>query len=257
MPDHPGSADPLVPDWFVEQLAAGALPPDEASRIRALLEARGELARLEAIEVANQAFLAAHPVELSVAEIRRRAGTTPSVAPARRPARWLRLAAPLAAAAAVLSIWFVRQSPTDAPPVEAPEQVHLKGLRPHLAVYRKSSSGSERLGAREHVRPGDSIQLAYVAAGRRFGVIASVDARGSVTLHLPEEPGLASKLTRDRETSVPHSFVVDDAKFERFVFVTADHAFSTDVVVDLLRSRGGTWPSDLSISELTLEKAVP
>ena len=60
-----------------------------------------------------------------------------------------------------------------------------------LAAHPPQDQGRLRAAARQThvVRKGDTLQLGYVAAGKRFGVIASIDARGTVTLHLPETPG--------------------------------------------------------------------
>ena len=67
------------------------------------------------------------------------------------------------------------------------------GPRP-LAIYRQGDAPLRPLPSHSAVRPGEVVQVAYVSAGRRFGVVASVDARGQVTLHLPEAPGQAAPL---------------------------------------------------------------
>jgi hypothetical protein len=126
---------------------------------------------------------------------------------------------------------------------------------PHLAIYKKTARGADRLADRARVRSGDTVQLAYVAAAQRYGVIASIDGRGTVTLHLPQSPGRAHALARSGETALPHAFVLDDSPgFERFVFVTADREFATSLAIAALH---GERPADLSISEITLEKEVP
>jgi hypothetical protein len=238
-----------VPDWMVERLAAGELPPDEARRVRGRLEADGELERLARLERDNAAFLAAHPIDRVAAEIRRRAGEVPPWW------RWLAFLAP-AVAVAMLALWFVRAPGPTAPLLDDPEVVRPKGPTPYLIVYRKAAGGVERLADRARVRAGDTIQLAYVALARRYGVIASIDGRGGITLHLPEQAGRAHALTRSGETALPHSFVLDDSPgFERFVFLTADRELATATAVDVLR--GAAPPPDVSISELTLAKELP
>src|SRR6185436_11923836 len=72
-----------------------------------------------------------------------------------------------------------------------PEVTRERGLEPHLAIYRKRGQGVERLKDGSPARGGDLLQIAYVSAGRRYGVIASVDARDEITLHLPEKAGAA------------------------------------------------------------------
>ena len=104
---------------------------------------------------------------------------------------------------------------------------------------------------------GDTLQIRYVAAGKRFGVIASIDARGTVTLHLPETPGPAAALQRDGERTLPHAFELDDSPgFERFIFVTSDAPFATAEVASRLKS-GHALPAALTAFELTLNKETP
>lgn len=237
-----------VSDWMVERLAAGDLPADDARRVRAELEARGELGRLDAVLSANRTFLEAHPPARVVAEIERRGG------PRRRP--WL-LVVPVLAAAAVMVALVVPRSSAPIVVAEGSDVVRLKGQQPYLAAYRKGDEGADRLRDGARVHAGETVQVAYVAAGQRFGVVASIDARGNVTLHLPEQPGAAYELVASGETPVPHAFVLDDTPgFERFVFVTSAHPFASADVVDALHG-DKPLPPNLSLTDLTLEKEIP
>jgi hypothetical protein len=133
------------------------------------------------------------------------------------------------------------------------ETVTAKGLDPHLVVYKQTPEGALRLKHPSTVRPGDTLQLAYVAAGARHGVVASVDDRGTVTLHLPEQEGPAVTLADRGETALTHAFELDRAPgFERFVFVWAPAPFATSDVVDALRA--GAAPRGLRYSELLVKK---
>jgi hypothetical protein len=141
---------------------------------------------------------------------------------------------------------------------EQPEDIGIKGdLKPALRIYRKTGSGSELLSAHAPVHRGDTLQIRYVAAGKRFGVIASVDARGQVTFHLPESPGTAAALERDGERALPHAYELDDSPgFERFFFVTSDAPFTTADIVQALR-RGTALPPPLASFEIALKKETP
>jgi hypothetical protein len=140
---------------------------------------------------------------------------------------------------------------------ERAEQLTAKGLAPHLSIYRRTPASPERLSPQARVRAGDTLQLAYVAAGQRFGVIASVDARGAVTLHLPEQPGPAVRLDDRAETALPHAFELDATPgFERFVLVTSEAPFDTRVVVENLVKQEPVWPAPLAASSVELEKST-
>lgn len=214
-----------VPTLLVEQLALGELDAANAERVRRELGDSDALARIEA---SNQEILADHPPERVAAEIRRRLEGEPK----RAPAGWIPwVAAPVMVAAAVL-VWVVVrdddattlatndvQTPTD-----EREQTRLKGdVQPHLVIDRRTADGHERLAADEVVASGDLLQVSYVPAGRRHGVIVSIDGAGAVTLHHPESPGASPTLTQAEEVPLAHSYELDDAPgFERFLFVTRD-----------------------------------
>jgi hypothetical protein len=114
------------------------------------------------------------------------------------------------------------------------EEIRLKGLSPRLVVYRKSGAEINRLDNGASASPGDVIQLSYVAAGKAFGAIYSVDGRGVVTLHYPDSnQGTAPELEQGGEISLPYAYELDDAPaYERFFFITSGKAFELKVADD-------------------------
>lgn len=94
-----------------------------------------------------------------------------------------------------------------------------RGLRPHLAVHLADVG---RLESGAAVAAGDVVQVSYVAAGNRYGVVVSIDGRGVVTLHHPPRVADVPRLRARGEVPLPYAFELDDAPaFERFFFVTA------------------------------------
>ncbi|MBN2577080.1 MAG: hypothetical protein JXP73_21135 [Deltaproteobacteria bacterium] len=249
-----------APDWLLERLAAGEMSEGQARELRASLETQGESARLAALAASNAEILAALPPGRVVPEIERRAKLAPSRAAARRmrPLLAFSLAATCAAGVAV----FLANRGPDCPGgltmgPHGPECIGIKGTKPWLRVHRKTKTGSEALSSSAPVRKGDTLQLGYLAAGKRFGVIASIDARGTVTLHLPESPGPAAPLQRGGEHALAHAYELDDSPgFERFVFVASDTPFATADVVRTLRKERAL-PAALTMFELTLRKETP
>ena len=117
------------------------------------------------------------------------------------------------------------------------DPVRVKGLVPGLVIHRKRGETIERLPAQAMAQTGDLVQISYVAAGNRHGVIVSMDDRGSVTLHHPADVDADTSLRVRGEQPLPHAFVLDDASgFERFVFVTSgDVALDVATVMDAAR----------------------
>jgi anti-sigma factor RsiW len=255
-----------VPDWLLERLAAGDLPQAQAAELRSRLEASGECDRLLQIDLSNRAILAAHPPARVASEVARR---LPRFARGERGAPLPGFGLPVltlgSVAALVLGFLSLRGGPElQAGSAEesvgaerAPlETVTEKGLAPQLLVYKSTPRGAERLTPASSVRAGDTLQVAYVAAGQRYGVVASVDAAATVTLHLPEKPGMASALEAEGETALPYAFELDATPgFERFVFVSGRAPFSTASAVEALRLGAPPLSSELHVTELVLRKA--
>lgn len=223
-----------TPDYLIERLHAGDLPPDEAGWVRSRLEAEGGERRLETLAREDAVFREAHPPGPALREIRRRAGL---VAPAPRARPRPMLLVPVAAAVAVAAALVLRVPSGPLAPRPAIEDARLKGLAPRLEVHR-SHPGKEPEQLREGavVRKGDLVQLSYVAAGKPYGAVVSVDGRGIVTLHWPEEGGPAALLAQAGAVPLPHAYLLDDAPgFERFFLVTGEEAFDSARVVEAAR----------------------
>jgi len=244
-----------VPEWLLERLAAGELPEEKVAELREKLGKEALEARMAQLASSNAEILSTYPADQVVATVERRAAARLAVTRRARPIFALSMAAATCAAGMLVFLATRRNQGGDTvlPKVEQPEIIFVKG-EPSLRVHRKTKAGSELLDRSSVVRAGDTLQLGYVAAGKRFGVVASIDARGSVSLHLPESPGPAARLDRNGERALPHAFELDDSPgFERFVFVTSDKPFTTNEVSSSLKKER-TWPRSLSVFELTLKK---
>jgi len=251
-----------VPDWLLERLAAGELPQAQAAELRERLQAQGEAHRLAELAGSNAKTLAALPPGQVIPEIRRRAAlATDRATPAARRLRPVWALSAIAACAAGLAVMLVVHDhgtgTRTTQEEEQPEVTTVKGLNPSLRIYRKTASGSELLRESASVHRGDTLQIRYVAAGKRFGSIASIDGRGQITFHLPEAPGQAVALERDGERALPHAYELDDSPgFERFLFVTSDAPFSTAEIEQTLKN-GTPLPPHLASFAMPLKKETP
>jgi hypothetical protein len=237
-----------VPDWLLERMQAGELSATRADTVRARLRADGDEYRLSKLAESDAEILAALPPVQVAREIERRRAATPPTPVGRMRPLWA-LPTAVACAASIAILVAVFHGPG--------EDVRIKGdeHHPSLRIYRQSKAGPEQLAPNAEVNKGDNLQIRYLAAGKRFGVIASVDGRGTVTLHLPESPGQAAALAREGERALPHAYELDDSpRFERFVFVTADTPFTTEAVTRSLRT-GVPLPAPLASFEVALRKS--
>jgi hypothetical protein len=241
-----------VPDWLVERVVLDEVPAASHGRIDRA-DARELAQRAAALREANARELAMYPVEPAVALLRERvAAETRRSARARRVRRGLAgIATSMAVLAVVAGLVFHRGA--GAPGAGAIDDgthagargdlvadngVRAKG-RARLVAFRQVGDDAERLEDDTVVRAGDIIQLRYNAGGKHYGVIASVDGAGNVTLHYPLDEAAPAAATAVAAGSValPHAYQLDDApRFERFVFITADDPIDVQQSLAALRA---------------------
>ena len=125
------------------------------------------------------------------------------------------------------------------------DPVRVKGFAPHLRLHRSGPAGIEELRDGDVARPGDLVQISYVAAGSRNGVVVSLDGRGSVTLHHPAGPDGPPSLEASGEHALDHAYELDDAQaYERFVLVTSgDEPLSPATVLAAARDLANQGPA--------------
>jgi hypothetical protein len=220
-----------APDWLLERFRLGELSAEQRACVsRALASDPGAAERLAALGSDDARTLAAHPPRVVAAVVRARLAQATAPRPVHPRGLFARAFLPLASAAAVavgvsalLPSWHE----------QAREPVtRLKGLEPGLLVFRHAPTGAEPLAPAAAARADEVVQLAYQAAGRRYGVVVSIDGRGRVTRHLPRTGDQAAPLRTGGAVPLPEAYRLDDAPgFERFFLVTADTPFSVNLVV--------------------------
>ena len=109
----------------------------------------------------------------------------------------------------------------------------IKGLKPTIKIYRRTGDSAEILSNRELAEEKDLLQIEYIAGSFKYGVIFSIDGRGTVTLHFPTYTGVAAELDNNGAILLPYAYELDDAPgFERFFFVTGGSGFDINEVLD-------------------------
>lgn len=214
-----------LPDWLVERAALGEIPA--ASRARLERAEPAELAaRVAALHADDARELAQHPAAPAVAQIAERAAARRLRDARRRRSIYAGALACAGAAAVVIALGVGHHAAPDpahewSPPIE---DIRVKG-HARLAAFRQAGTRAEQLAPDALVHAGDVLQLRYTAAGRRYGVIASLDGAGVVTLHFPASESAPPEATAlaAATTALPEAYALDDApRFERFFFVTSN-----------------------------------
>ncbi len=255
-----------IPPLLLEQLAAGELSDDRRQAVmRQYACSEDDLERLlEAHEADNAEILRSYPASEFANHVQ---GHLASRAPRRRaapshiPSRRSRLAIPgaltAAATAALAFVALSRDNPSReiSPPQRPPLEDHiiLKGERPDaLRVWRHAEPEHQRLEQGDTVHDGDTLQLEYFTPKNAPGVIFSMDGRGVVTLHHPENASSAAMLEQGTHP-LPYSYTLDDAPdYERFVLVQCSHDIDPDTLLAHARDFASTDPKRAQNSPFTL-----
>lgn len=264
-----------TPDWLLERIALGELPPEELATARARLaqEPDGEV-RLAALEADSRATLEKLPPASVAREVELRSAAARRLEVAREQTRPLRRWAPAFALVPTLAAvaLFVLIRPEGSPvgtgvDGPGPEVTRTKGLLPQLLVHRQGTAQPERLADGAAATAGDVVQLSYIAAGHPHGAILSVDGRGAVTVHVPEMGAQSVTLETSGTHALPRAYALDDAPaFERFLFITSDTPFALEPVLATARALAASadartaplaLPEGFTQVSFTLEKVSP
>ncbi len=285
-----------IPQLYLEQALLDELPEEK----KGLLNSGEAQSRLEELEASNREILLKYDPARMAERIRSRLesegadearsadagaaesrdGTAGEAQAGKKVIRreWFtrhRFGVMLAAAALTVfagtSPFLFRSSPAVDTVAPGTEITRIKGMDPEISLYRKTGDAVEELSNGAVARESDLIQISYNAAGRPFGAIFSIDGRGVVTLHFPDNANGSIVLERDGEVALDFSYRLDDAPhFERFFFVTSDRTFDVDTVLKAARVLSGRLmrenikleegplelPDGLAYMSVTLKKEV-
>ncbi len=213
-----------LPDWLVERAALDAVPAASRGRIDAADP--GELAhRISALRDDNATELAAYPAGPALTQIEARIALRRTARRRQLHRTMLGVATSAVAVLAIIRIAGHRSATETAKPtITDDDGIRAKG-KARLVAFRQVGDQAERLAPDALCRAGDVIQLRYNAGGKHYGVIASLDGAGVVTLHFPASEDAPPEATAiaPQTTALPHAYALDDApRFERFFFITAD-----------------------------------
>jgi anti-sigma factor RsiW len=241
---------PSVPDWLLERFLLRELPPDELAAAEQRIAADPQAqARLAALRRSNEEILEAYEPGAMVARIAGRQRIEEAKAASAPPTgrrRSLLLAAPMLAGAMALLFVVVG----DHGPVT--QETRTKGQAQLVLVRSRAGTQEELQAADASARAGDLLQIAYRASEAAYGVILSVDGKGTVTTHFPGGPS-AQPLARPGLQALPSAYELDAApRFEIFFLVTAAAPFPVQEVQEAARDFARTAGAGEKVRHLAL-----
>lgn len=239
--------DNRIKTWELERYLLGELPTRRIKEIDKLVQEDLKLKKeIEQLKQSNQSILGQYPIESVVPQILRRyEGETEQkkVKKATKQFALKRLiyATPVLAAALIMLFVMIRNNGT------VPTDTRIKGLdnidmtKTQIIIYRKKGEEAEVLKDGELAKAGDLLQIAYVPAGKTYGVIFSIDGNGVVTLHYPENINSTSALKQEKTVLLGAAYELDDApEFERFFFITTMTEINVQEILKQAKALAGS-----------------
>jgi hypothetical protein len=217
-----------IKTWELERYLLGELPPSRIKEITKLSQENPDIKKeIDHLKQTHAEILKQHPPEAMLPEILKRYEEKRRRSRIREKARSITMKRLLYAAPALVSVaillfvvFFNNGTTTDFTRIKGEESLDF--TKTQIIIYRKNSSEIELLKNGDRAEAGDLLQLAYIPAGKTYGVIFSIDGSGTLTLHHPESKSDSSILKQEKKTLLSSSYELDNAPdFERFFFITA------------------------------------
>jgi hypothetical protein len=219
-----------------EQWLLGEASEPARERVEAALD-EGARAALRSDDAAlRERLFARLPPERLAAELTRRAA-----APTRRRLPTWQLGVAVAACCALFVVLRSAGPRPEAAPdhdEQAAPLERVKGDELELRLYLQQGERIVRRKDGDRAAAHDVVQLGLKRGGYAFGVLVSLDGRGAVTLHFPNDPAGATALPSESgELLLPAAYELDDAPgFERFIFVATSEPVAASIVLEAARA---------------------
>ncbi len=230
-----------ISNLTLERYILKELPEKQIIEIDRLCEQRQELkSRIEAIKNSNAEILNSYPEDKMAAEIKAKNSLIkPGSKIAGRSSLPLfrRFMLPVFTVAAAAFLFFImpaiKTSFYDVKTYIFQDVTRPKGNESVIYLYRKINNNIDNLQNGSIAKNGDLLQIAYAAKNDQYGVIFSIDGRGTVTLHFPSDNTSSTKLTTGKKVLLNTSYELDDAPdFERFFLITSGSKLDVNAVLN-------------------------
>ncbi|QQO09490.1 hypothetical protein [Breznakiella homolactica] len=203
---------------MLERYNCGEVTAEEKEQIETALDSDAGLSQaLADIRRSDFEFRNTYPEHSSLPKSGKKKYRTAAVAP---------IALGLCAAAAL----FAAMLPLFRSDASVPMTDRMKGGA-ELTVYLKTDNA--KLPDNAVLGAGNTIQLAYMVSGNRYGVIFSIDGRGAVTMHYPYSMEGSTLLVSGKRTALEDAYTLDDAPdYEIFFFVIDDEPLNVTKIMN-------------------------
>lgn len=260
-----------ISELQLEKYLLGESDPAAKKIIESSIKKSPELKkRLRVLQNSDKTILQEYDSAFTASQIKQRAESGNKAFNKGKTGIFKKAAIPSAAIAASLLLFiFFDPFYTVSPVKKITDQVEvtrIKGDETKIYLYRKNKSDIEILSDKSKAWTNDLLQIGYFTAKECYGIIVSVDGRGTVTLHYPKPGKNYVMMTAGKNVLLDSAYELDDAPaFEKFFLITGDGNINVDSVLkkmklfamsrDLIINHKPLLGDSLRITSITLIKA--
>jgi len=255
-----------IPDLYLEKYIQGLLNSEDAVRISKLVEGDDELMRrINEIQLSNTEFLSNPKFTEGLINIERGVNAKLTYKKSNHVSNWRFAGAGLAVCILIFTFLpnagLLFTGDVEIIYSEPGSEIRLKGILPELSVYRKQKDYVEKIADNQYVSNHDILQLRYRGAGYQYGVIFSIDGRGEITLHFPDDVNGNTRIQPEGNVALPYAYELDDAPyFERFFLLVSHESLDVDEILKkgkaLARNKDSITDARLEIQDGVYQSSV-
>jgi hypothetical protein len=214
-----------ITDFDIEQFILGEVESEKRDFILNELNSSSELrSKVEKIKLENVRFLEENPAHLMVTQIENKSLRKELDKPL-YSSKWLAIPTVtlvLLMTFIIPSEYFSQNGNVVGVWSSSSYEERIKGEEFSMQIHRKTSNSVSLLSDSMKVSEGDLLQISIKYLVSTFAAVLSVDGRGVVTTHFPNE-GYQGELKNQGLYILPFSYELDDApKYEKFYLITSD-----------------------------------
>ena len=227
-----------ITDFDIEQFILGELESEKRDFILNELNSSAELrSKIAKIKLANEKFLEENPAHLMATQIENESLRKELDKPL-YSSKWF--AIPTVTLVLLMTFiipgeYFSQEGNVVGVWSSSSYEERIKGEEFSMQIHRKTSNSVSLLSDSMKVSEGDLLQISIKYMASTFASVLSVDGRGVVTTHFPNE-GSQGELKNQGLYILPFSYELDDApKFEKFYLITSDTPVNLDSLSDSVK----------------------
>lgn len=238
-----------IPQWKLERFILGELPKKELEALQARVRVDHDLQnRLSELKIQNDKYIANIDLEALANRIHGKHRINISQKFTTKKLNWFSIPVTAIACMAILFIGIFVYTSNKSTLTDD----RVKGGGNRIELWQKKEGIVANILNNALLEKGDVIQIRIHPEKKCFGVVVSLDGRGTWTTHLPDSGSTSKAIKPGKDEFLDFAYQLDDApNYEVFWLVTSDKTFNIDTLMNHFKQLNGSPvpPSSLPLNK--------